>query len=96
MKLGILVFGLVSLCTTACVYTNIKQPLDRNFQSTELGSKEGRAKTTSILWLFAWGDAGARRAAENGEITIIRHADVEVRSYLFGLYLETTTIVYGD
>jgi hypothetical protein len=75
---------------------HVQQPMDQNFNATELGTKEGRSKTRSVLWLFAWGDGGTKRAAENGGITVIRHADFELRSYLFGLYFEATTIVYGD
>jgi len=50
----------------------------------------------SILWLFAWGDAGQARAARSGDVTIITHMDREMQVILFGLYSRVTTIVYGD
>ena len=63
---------------------------------TELGTKVGRANNYSVLWLVAWGDGSYAEAAHNGEITVLRHADVEVFSVLFGLYVRRTVIVYGD
>ena len=71
-------------------------PLDDNFDNTELGAKEGRATCRSFLYLFAWGDAGTRAAAEDGDITIIKHADRETMIILFGLYTQMSTIVHGD
>jgi hypothetical protein len=50
----------------------------------------------SVLWLFAWGDAGAAAASKNGGITTLTHMDREVYSILFGIYSRHTTIVYGD
>ena len=54
------------------------------------------ASNKSLLWLVAWGDAGTKAAAENGNIKVIRHADSRFFSVLFGLYTEVTTVVYGD
>jgi hypothetical protein len=48
------------------------------------------------MWLFAWGDAGTKAAADNGDITVLRHADVEYFVILMGLYGRITTVVYGD
>ena len=94
-KAGILICLLV-LFTTGCLYTNVQRPLDKDLQNTDLGSKEGRASNRSILWLFAWGDAGTKAAAENGDISIITHADQEFMIVLFGIYSRYTTVVYGD
>jgi hypothetical protein len=79
-----------------CAYMNVQSPLDTNFESTELGAKEGRSDSYSILWLVAWGDAGTRAAAERGGIKVIRHADRQVKAVLFGAYTRITTVVYGD
>jgi len=87
---------LVALLTSGCLYSNIQRPLDKDLQNTDLGSKEGRASNRSILWLFAWGDAGTKAAAENGDISVIKHADQETLVVLFGLYFRVTTVVYGD
>lgn len=87
---------LVALFTSGCLYTNIQRPMDKDFHNTDLGSKEGRASNRSVLWLFAWGDAGTRAAAENGAISVIKHADSEIKVVLYGLYFRLTTVVYGD
>ena len=52
--------------------------------------------TTPILWAAAWGDSGTAAAAKNGGITTVNHMDREFFSVFFGMYTETTTIVYGD
>jgi len=89
---------LVLLCSqlAGCIYTNVQRPLGTEYHQTELGTKVGQASSYSLLWLFAWGDAGTRAAAENGRLQVIRHADIRVFSLLFGLYSEVTTVVYGD
>jgi len=89
MTLGIL------LCLPGCVY-NVRRPLDTNYDKTEIGAKVGMSKSTSVLWLFAWGDGGTRAAAEDGDIKVIEHADTEVFSILFGLYTRVRTVVYGN
>lgn len=81
---------------SGCVYSNIRVPLDEDLWKTELGSKVGTASNYSVLWLFAWGDAGVKQAAANGGLTTINHMDMGVESYLFGAYIRRDTIVYGD
>ncbi len=94
-KAGILIC-LLALFTTGCLYSNIQRPMDDNFNDTDLGSKEGRASNHSVLWLFGWGDAGTKAAAENGDISIIKHADQEFLFVAFGAYFRWRTVVYGD
>lgn len=96
MKRSFIVLVLVSALVSGCVYTNVQRPLGTEFNETELGTKTGRSSSQSVLWLVAWGDAGTKAAAENGEIKVIRHADTRIFSILFGLYSEVSTIVYGD
>ena len=81
---------------SGCLYTNIRFPLDEDLWKTELGTKTGSASNHSILWLFAWGDAGVKKAAENGGVTVINHMDMGIESYFFGAYIRRETIVYGD
>ena len=81
---------------SGCVYSNIRVPLDEDLWKTELGQKVGVASNYSILWLVAWGDAGVKKAAENGGITTINHMDMGIESYFFGAYIRRDTIVYGD
>ncbi len=93
MKKILLLFLLLQ---SACVYTNIKVPLDRDTWETKLGDKQGVSSNHSILWLVSWGDAGVMQAAKNGDIKVINHLDMGVQSYLFGIYTRTDTIAYGD
>jgi hypothetical protein len=89
----------LTLCATlltGCIYSNVQRPLGTEFNKTELGTKIGESSNRSLLWLVAWGDGGTKSAADNGNITVIRHADMRVFSVLFGLYAKSTTIVYGD
>ncbi len=81
---------------SGCMYMHVQMPMDTNFDNTQLGVKEGRSHSYSVLWLFAWGDAGTKAAAAQGNISTIRHADTEVKLVLFGLYTRSTTVVYGD
>jgi len=85
----------ILLCLQGCIY-NVRRPLDTNYDKTELGTKVGVSKSTSVLWLFAWGDGGTKAAAENGDIKVIEHADTEVFSVLLGLYTRVKTVVYGN
>ena len=84
------------LSMSSCAYMDVKTPYDRDLDQTKLGEKKGIATAYSVLWLFSWGDTSYAKAAENGDITIIRHADQEIRQILFGLYTRWHVIVYGD
>ena len=81
---------------SGCAYMNVQWPMGADFHNTQLGAKEGRANAYCVLWLVAWGNAGTKAAASQGDIRIIRHADTEVKSYLLGCYSRVTTVVYGD
>ena len=91
-----LTMALAMWLTSACVYLNVKQPLDTDLQETQLGTKVGKSQAQSILWLVAWGDAGTQAAARDGGITTLKHADQERFSILLGVYARFRTIVYGD
>ena len=92
--LAAILIGLFSL--SGCAYVNTKTPLDEDLNETRLGTKVGTAEAQSVLWLVAWGDASYAAAAKNGNIQILRHADQEVFTVLFGLYTRWRVIVYGD
>lgn len=94
MRLALLL--VLFLSQTGCVYVDVKVPLDKDVNKTELGSKIGRSEAHSILWLIAWGDAGTAAAAKDGGITTITHLDTGYESYLFGAYSKRETIAYGD
>lgn len=94
MVLSLVMFGAVLM--TGCAYLKVQRPLDTDYNQTELGTKEGRSASKSLLWLFAWGDGGIKAAAENGGINVIKYADQEYYLLLFGLYVRVSTVVYGD
>ncbi len=87
---------LIVICSTGCLYSNVKAPLDTNVTDTQLGSKVGVSSSQSWFWLFAWGDASTAAAAKEGGIEVIKHLDIQYQSMVFGLYIKTTTIAYGD
>jgi hypothetical protein len=62
---------------------------------TEVKQKTGKASTTSILGLVAWGDAGVHTAARKGGLTKVHHADYEYFTVL-GVYTQFTIWVYGE
>ena len=95
-KLAIMIPVLLILLGSGCAYVNTKTPYDRDLNRTELGSKVGKAQAYSIAWLVAWGDASYEKAARNGGITVLKHADQEIFQVLFGFYTRWTVIVYGD
>lgn len=84
------------LSTSGCLYTDIKFPLDQDLWETKLGTKVGESSNHTVLWLVSWGDAGTKKAAENGSLSKINHLDMGVQSYFFGAYTRTYTIAYGD
>ncbi len=95
-KTLILLISTIILAYSGCAYVNVKAPLDTDLSSTSFGTKTGSASTHSILWLVAWGDAGTKAAADDGGLSVVNHMDIQIQSYLFGLYSKKTVIVYGD
>lgn len=87
---------LTALSLPGCLYTNVTVPLDTDLDRTELGSKVGRSRAHGVMFLVAWGDAGTQAAAEDGQIEVLTHADMERFVILFGLYGRLTTVVYGE
>ena len=87
---------LAALALSGCAYVHTKTPFDSDLATTDLGSKVGTAEAYSILWLVAWGDASYAAAARNADIKVLKHADQESLSVLFGLYSRWRVIVYGD
>jgi hypothetical protein len=92
----LLILAMATITLTGCVYTHVTLPYSTELNKTELGHKQGEASMYALLWLFAWGDAGAAAAAKNGGITTLTHMDREFYSVLFGIYSRQITIVYGD
>jgi hypothetical protein len=85
-----------ALLLSGCFYTHVLSPLDIDADKTVLGQKTGKAASYSLLWAAAWGDASTAAAAKNGGLSTVNHMDKEIFSVFFGIYTESTTIVYGD
>lgn len=96
IKAGWLLALGILLLTDGCAYLHTQRPLSVDFNKTEVGTKEGRANSYSVLWLVAWGNSGLKAAATQGQLTTIEAADVEVLAILFGIYTRVTTVVYGN
>jgi len=77
------------------IYTNIDAPVSPAVAGRPIGDRTGRASSTAILGLFAWGDASVAAAVREGGISEPRHIDYEFFNFL-GLYQSFTTIVYGN
>ncbi len=92
----IIVLATMMLAMSGCIYTHVTTPLSTELNKTALGQKQGESSMYSVLWLFAWGDAGSASAAKNGGITVLTHMDRKTEFVLFGIYSHVTTIVYGD
>jgi len=88
--------ALLPFLASGCIYSRVTTPLDHDLDSTVLGDKVGTSSYQSVLWTAAWGDAGTQAAAQEGNLSVIHHADHEVLSVLFGLYFRETTILYGE
>ena len=86
----------VTFLMTGCLYTHVLTPYDTNVNKTVLGQKTGKASMHSVLGLVAWGDASSAAAAKQGGISTLNHMDRELLNIVFGIYMESTTIVYGD
>ena len=80
----------------AVLFTSYKAPLDVDYDDTRVTGKKGTASCINVLGLVAVGDASARAAAEDGNISRIEHADYEMLSVLVGIFSKYTTIVYGE
>lgn len=83
------------------LYTSQKAPLLIDFDNTELGAKHGKATVSYFQDLFltgvnlAWGNATLEKAARDGDIEKVRHADYEVWNVL-GIFMRFTVHAYGD
>lgn len=80
------------------LFTDVEGPrATQTFEmSVEAGElKRGTSTAKGYLGLVAQGDASIQAAAREAGITNIHHVDFHKRSIL-GLYVEHTTVVYGQ
>lgn len=81
------------------IVTDVRSPAQNLTVATDAsarGAKEGVSSAGAVLGLFAFGDAGVEAAMKAGGITKVHHVDHQVNSFLFGLWLQTSTYVYGE
>jgi hypothetical protein len=65
--------------------------------AADLNTKSGEACATSFLGAFSFGDAGAKKAATNGGIKIVKAVDFRYNSVLYGvLFASVCTVVRGE
>lgn len=79
--------------------TNVKSPAQNLTVATDKeakSSKSGSSSASAIAGLFAYGDSSVDAAMKQAGITKVHHVDHQVTSYLFGLFLQNTTIVHGE
>ncbi len=83
------------------LFTQVKGPLQVNFDSTPVGSRKG---TASALYVYdpivtglslAWGDASIAAAARNGRLKQVNHVDYGRLSILF-VFTRLTVEAYGE
>ena len=74
-------------------YTDVKAPVTATGNSN--ATKVGSAAATSILCIFASGDASIEAAAKSAGITTIHHVDKQVTSIL-GFFAKYKVYVYGE
>ena len=103
-NLSILIFGLgAAMLLSACqpvaspllgmVYNETKY--GDMVTSHDAGTKEGKACATSVLGIYATGDASIQAAKNNGGITKVTHVDHSVKNFI-GFYAEWCTIIRGE
>ena len=78
------------------LFETVKAPLDVDMEETKISTKSGKASSSSVLYLFAFGDCSIATAARRGNIKVIETADYEYTNVLFGLYQKFTIVVYGE
>ena len=100
--------ALLVLALSGCLYTNVHRPrayrsatpLDIRASKTNPRVR-GEACNQSVLFLFAWGDAGYAAATKDamkgyeGLFLYDVKSDIKARSYVFGLYSKMCTVVTG-
>ncbi|MFV1872331.1 MAG: TRL domain-containing protein [Oleiphilus sp.] len=79
--------------------TNVKSPAQNLTVATDKDAKSvktGSSTASAVAGLVAFGDSSVDAAMKQAGITKVHHVDHQINSILFGLWLENTTIVYGE
>ena len=81
------------------IFTNVRSPAQNLAVATDaaFGSqKHGTSSAGALFGLFAFGDASVDAAMKAGGITKVHHVDHQVNFFLFGIWRQNKTIVYGE
>jgi len=90
---------MLSSCATvespigAVIFSEITSPVAATANS--VGSKVGTAEATSVLGIWATGDASINAAAQSAGITKISHVDKET-FHVLGFFARYRVMVYGE
>jgi len=83
----------VSTPVGAVIFSEVSSPVA--VSSNTVGSKVGTAEATSILGIFATGDASINAAAQSAGITKISHVDQQ-GFHVLGFFARYKVMVYGE
>lgn len=81
------------------IYTEVTGPAQHLAVATHPDAeyyRRGEASAVAFLGLFAFGNNGVHAAMQNGSITKVHHVDHTVQHFLYALYVNHKTIVYGE
>jgi hypothetical protein len=87
--------AVLSTAASGCLFAHVRTPMGTVNRTISVQDKSGSSSCDSLLWLVAWGDCGIQAAAKDGNLTTLEYADEEIMSVCFGLWIHSTTIVYG-
>lgn len=82
----------VATPTLGLVYTNVRAPIMAT--ENEISSKQGTSCATSLLGMFAFGDASIEKAKRSASITKVSSVSYDSFS-LLGIYGRFCTLVSG-
>ena len=86
--------GCAATMPVGSIYTDVKLPVVATANGGQ-SSKTGTSTCTSVLTLFAWGDASIEAAKKNGNITKVYHVDWDA-SNILGIIGTYKVTVYGE
>lgn len=81
--------------TRGLLWMKTTEPVYITSEGVGNSSKMGVSKSVNVLRLVTSGDAGIKKAIENGNIKKVNYIDQEIEKFLV-IYEKRTTRVYGE
>jgi hypothetical protein len=81
------------------LYTDVEDPAQHlavAMDKAATSTKTGTSSAAGYLGLIATGDASVDAAMKDGGITKVHHVDHKTQLVLWGLWVKSSTIVYGE